>query len=140
MTMFEISPLNLSRRAKIVLGTVLVGSITQFVIWVSAVNSLVGDSQEPPQSAPTSSAPTTTAAAAPTPTAKPSAPTDSVLYAAYQLRVAEPEPDGYDRGEFGQKWADVDRNGCDQRDDVLRRDRRLHTKPGTNGCVLARAC
>jgi Protein of unknown function (DUF1524) len=80
-----------------------------------------------------STAPTPT----PTPTALPRPPTDSVLYAAYQLKVGEPELDGYDRDEFGQKWADVDRNGCDLRNDVLRRDlRKRHTKPGTGGCVM----
>ncbi|WP_461189310.1 GmrSD restriction endonuclease domain-containing protein [Arthrobacter sp. Z4-13] len=29
---------------------------------------------------------------------------------------------GYDRGLFGQAWADVDRNGCDTRNDILKRD------------------
>ncbi|WP_411375700.1 DUF1524 domain-containing protein [Arthrobacter sp. MPF02] len=29
---------------------------------------------------------------------------------------------GYDRALFGQAWADVDRNGCDTRNDVLKRD------------------
>lgn len=29
---------------------------------------------------------------------------------------------GYDRDEFGQAWADVDRNGCDTRNDILKRD------------------
>nr|WP_285250461.1 DUF1524 domain-containing protein [Pseudarthrobacter sp. fls2-241-R2A-168] len=29
---------------------------------------------------------------------------------------------GYDRALFGQAWADVDRNGCDTRNDILRRD------------------
>ncbi|WP_241522026.1 GmrSD restriction endonuclease domain-containing protein [Arthrobacter pityocampae] len=29
---------------------------------------------------------------------------------------------GYDREEFGQAWADVDRNGCDTRNDMLNRD------------------
>ena len=29
---------------------------------------------------------------------------------------------GYDRDLFGQAWADVDRNGCDTRNDILRRD------------------
>ena len=28
---------------------------------------------------------------------------------------------GYDRDEFGPAWADVDRNGCDTRNDMLRR-------------------
>ena len=30
--------------------------------------------------------------------------------------------DDYDRNEFGQAWLDVDRNGCDTRNDILRRD------------------
>ncbi|MFF2317561.1 DUF1524 domain-containing protein [Arthrobacter sp. NPDC058097] len=29
---------------------------------------------------------------------------------------------GYDRDLFGQAWADVDRNGCDTRNDILKRD------------------
>lgn len=29
---------------------------------------------------------------------------------------------GYARDEFGQRWKDIDRNGCDQRNDVLARD------------------
>ncbi len=29
---------------------------------------------------------------------------------------------GYDRALFGQAWADVDRNGCDTRNDILNRD------------------
>ncbi|MGL5910621.1 MAG: HNH endonuclease family protein [Phycicoccus sp.] len=30
--------------------------------------------------------------------------------------------DGYDRDEFGPRWADVDHNGCGTRDDILARD------------------
>ena len=30
--------------------------------------------------------------------------------------------DGYDRDAFGQAWADTDANGCDTRNDILRRD------------------
>ncbi len=30
--------------------------------------------------------------------------------------------DDYDRAEFGQAWLDVDHNGCDTRNDILRRD------------------
>ncbi|GAA2118889.1 HNH endonuclease family protein [Actinomadura alba] len=29
---------------------------------------------------------------------------------------------GYERDRFGQRWKDTDRNGCDQRNDVLARD------------------
>jgi len=44
---------------------------------------------------------------------------------------------GYVRDDFGQAWADVDRNGCDTRNDVLRRDlTRLTLKAGTHGCLV----
>ncbi|CAN5357345.1 hypothetical protein BH11ACT1_BH11ACT1_02220 [soil metagenome] len=44
---------------------------------------------------------------------------------------------GYDRSAFGQAWADVDRNGCDTRNDVLARDLTGATfKPGTHDCVV----
>jgi hypothetical protein len=51
---------------------------------------------------------------------------------------------GYERdcgeGEgcvFGPRWADVDRNGCDQRNDVLHRDLAdVVVRDGTQGCVV----
>ncbi|KGM11318.1 HNH endonuclease family protein [Cellulomonas bogoriensis] len=44
---------------------------------------------------------------------------------------------GYSRDEFGPAWADVDRNGCDTRNDILRRDLTdITTRPGTDGCVV----
>lgn len=44
---------------------------------------------------------------------------------------------GYDRDRFGQSWADVDRNGCDTRNDILKRDLESETfKPGTRDCVV----
>jgi hypothetical protein len=53
------------------------------------------------------------------------------------LPVSDAYVPGYDRDAFGQAWADVDRNGCDTRNDVLRRDlTAVVTKPGTNGCVV----
>jgi hypothetical protein len=46
---------------------------------------------------------------------------------------------GYDRARFGQAWADVDRNGCDTRNDVLRRDLTgFVLKAGTHGCLVLR--
>jgi hypothetical protein len=54
------------------------------------------------------------------------------------LKVSEDRKSGYTRARFGKAWKDVDRNGCDQSNDVLRRDMEdRHTKPGTRGCVLA---
>lgn len=44
----------------------------------------------------------------------------------------------YQRNEFGDPWADVDRNGCDTRNDILGRDLTgLSFKPGTGDCVVA---
>lgn len=54
------------------------------------------------------------------------------------LPVKGPAPmTGYSRDQFGPAWADTDKNGCDQRNDVLRRDLTDTTvKPGTHGCVV----
>jgi hypothetical protein len=44
---------------------------------------------------------------------------------------------GYDREQFGPAWADVDRNGCDTRNDILKRDLDGETfKPRTRDCVV----
>lgn len=79
-----------------------------------------------------SSGPSTTATTAPTATG------DLATDALGSLPVKGRAPKtGYSREQFGQAWRDLDRNGCDQRNDVLRRDL-LHVavKPGTRGCVV----
>ena len=44
---------------------------------------------------------------------------------------------GYSRAAFGQAWADVDRNGCDTRNDILKRDlTNLAFKAKTRKCVV----
>jgi hypothetical protein len=44
---------------------------------------------------------------------------------------------GYAREAFGARWSDVDRNGCDTRDDILNRDLRAKEwRPGTHECVV----
>lgn len=44
---------------------------------------------------------------------------------------------GYERSKFGQSWKDVDRNGCDQRNDILKRDLTdVRYKPNTRDCVV----
>jgi hypothetical protein len=62
-----------------------------------------------------------------------------------KLPVAEKTSlDGYERGcgqgedcVFGPAWSDVDRNGCDQRNDVLRRDlTEVQAREGTQDCVV----
>ncbi len=44
---------------------------------------------------------------------------------------------GYARDQFGPAWADTDRNGCDTRNDILRRDLTgASPKPNTRDCVV----
>lgn len=49
---------------------------------------------------------------------------------------------GYDRDLFGERWTDdvtveYGRNGCDTRNDILRRDLvDVVSKPGSNGCAV----
>jgi len=78
------------------------------VILVSSCNAVVAalDSEPPTPQGSSSSSPTIQA--------------DSILAAAYALKVREPHVKGYSREEFGRAWADIDRNGCDQPNDVLR--------------------
>jgi hypothetical protein len=49
-----------------------------------------------------------------------------IVTAADQLASLPIKPraprDGYNRSEFGRAWLDVDRNGCDTRNDILARD------------------
>jgi hypothetical protein len=44
---------------------------------------------------------------------------------------------GYARDQFGQAWADTDRNGCDTRNDILKRDMTsIIYKEKTRDCVV----
>ena len=44
---------------------------------------------------------------------------------------------GYERSQFGPAWSDVDRNGCDTRNDILSRDlTSIVFKSGTRDCVV----
>lgn len=44
---------------------------------------------------------------------------------------------GYERSRFGSGWKDPDHNGCDGRNDILRRDlTTVVARPGTQGCVI----
>ena len=111
---------------KWVLGTVLVGMVA----------AVVGCGGELPQR----SHPVQSTSAAPTPSVAPTA--DPVqpspvleTLATLEVKGRAPKAD-YERAKFGQRWLDVDRNGCDTRNDVLRRDlSELVIKPGTQGCV-----
>ncbi len=84
-----------------------------------------------------SSSPSSPTSTAPSATASP-APAGSALAALAALRVAGRAPmTGYARERFGPAWLDADRNGCDTRNDVLRRDLRdVVLDPRTHGCVV----
>jgi hypothetical protein len=78
-------------------------------------------------------------AAAPTPAATHTTAPDptGAVAALATLPIRTADPVGYQRAAFGQPWADVDHNGCDTRDDVLRRDLQGVTiDPKTHGCVV----
>ncbi|TQM37698.1 uncharacterized protein DUF1524 [Pseudonocardia cypriaca] len=66
------------------------------------------------------------------------APTGDAATALAALPVKGRAPlTGYDRDQFGQSWRDIDRNGCDQRNDVLARDLTdVEYKSGTRDCVV----
>jgi hypothetical protein len=52
-----------------------------------------------------------------------------------RLRIAsEGSGGGYERDRFGTRWKDIDRNGCDQRNDVLARDLKDVRKQGR--CIV----
>jgi hypothetical protein len=78
--------------------------------------------------------------ATPAPRAAPAAKPETALAALQTMQVKGRAPKtGYHRYRFGQAWADVDRNGCDTRNDVLRRDLDDYVlKAGTNGCLVLR--
>jgi len=83
---------------------------------------------------------TITLPAAPTdaPTGPPAPATGDAAAALAALPVKGRAPKtGYDRDQFGRRWADIDRNGCDQRNDVLARDLTEGTyEAGTRDCVM----
>ncbi len=92
-----------------------------------------------------SEAPIESPSPAPSPTRRDPAPAETAepgtaLATVALLEVKGRAPTtGYDRDEFGAAWSDVDRNGCDQRNDVLRRDLTdVVTKAGTHGCIVLR--
>jgi hypothetical protein len=82
-------------------------------------------------------------AAAPRQAARSTPPTaarGTALAALASLRVkGRAAKTGYEREVFGHAWADVDRNGCDTRNDILRRDLTAYVvKAGTRGCLVLR--
>jgi hypothetical protein len=103
-------------------------------------SSITPSPGQSPTTTPTAT-PTATAAATPSATkatARPeTAGKGTALAAVASLKVKGRAPKtGYSRDAFGQAWFDADRNGCDTRNDILRRD--LTDRTMKNSCkVLA---
>ncbi|MCM3924784.1 HNH endonuclease family protein [Frankia sp. AiPs1] len=57
------------------------------------------------------------------------------LLATLPVRAEDNSPK-YQREEFGTPWSDVDHNGCDTRNDILRRDLRSTTVRRSDGCTV----
>jgi hypothetical protein len=89
-----------------------------------AVAALAVSSQVP-RSQPASAAPRTSGSG-------------NALAALARLRVAGPASmTGFSRAQFGPAWADIDHNGCDTRDDILRRNLTgIAFRAGTGSCVV----
>lgn len=88
----------------------------------------------------TAEAPGEVAPESPAPSAPISTEAGHALAQLEQLTITEPSSTTkYVRDYFGQKWADVDRNGCDTRNDMLQRDLvEVTFKPNTHDCVVQR--
>lgn len=102
----------------------------------------VPTTQKPPTDVEPSTAPARpTATPTPTPRVAELAEVDkgTALYVLLNnVRIGSPrDEDTYDRDVFEWRGYDFDRNGCDTRNDVLRRDLDdVVTRYGTNGCVV----
>lgn len=95
-----------------------------------------GASPSPSRSTPSSASPVPPITITPAPTQTtaehaPAAGTAAAVLATLPVKGRAPKT-GYDRtGDFGTAWKDVDRNGCDTRDDVLAADLTSLTKAGS---------
>jgi hypothetical protein len=108
--------------------------------------SIVTSPNVQPSNTPTASpttTPTSSSSSQPTPEASPSATAStsepsSALVVAQGLTVRGRAADtNYSRDAFGSAWKDVDRNGCDTRNDILKRDFTTSVfKAGTGDCKV----
>ncbi len=97
----------------------------------------------PTRMAPSTHLPTATRTPSPTPSRPPTAAVPPALSALSAVPVKGRAPmTGYSRQQFGSAWSDdtaepFGHNGCDTRNDVLRRDLTgVSIKPRTDGCVV----
>lgn len=105
-------------------------------------------SQQPSGAPVTTSAPEGTPSATPSPTttSAPPGPDEAIAGANPNTALAllgtlavkgRAAMTGYDQSQFGPAWTDTDRNGCDTRNDILKRDLSGEVfKAGTHNCVV----
>lgn len=98
---------------------------------VPSTSSTVIESEEPRITA-------TATPEAPSPAPEPTNKTSTALKAAKALQVrGRAATTDYSRDAFGAAWKDVDRNGCDTRNDILKRDFSTAIfKAGTGDCKV----
>jgi hypothetical protein len=93
-----------------------------------------------PATSPSATSTTSTTSAPTSPSASPGAtPGAGTAAAALALLAVKGRAakTGYSRDRFGSAWKDTDHNGCDTRNDVLRRDLASFVlKAGTHGCLV----
>jgi hypothetical protein len=152
-----------SRPAKSTRNIAYVGAAVLAIFWIGGIAGAAGGSGKKVDSSKTNAAP---AAVATTPPSRPrpsapaaakktaSAPAQDPSARAEQA-VAAAKPGtalaavgtltvkgrapmtGYSRDQFGQAWYDYDHNGCDTRNDILRRDlKSAQIKAGSRGCKV----
>lgn len=90
-----------------------------------------------PSAAPAAPTATRSTTAQPAPTAGATASAAALAALASIPAKGRAPKTGYERALFGTAWKDVDRNGCDTRNDTLHRDlSAIEVKPGTHGCLV----
>ncbi|MFN8157577.1 MAG: HNH endonuclease family protein [Candidatus Nanopelagicales bacterium] len=106
--------------------------------FVGGAPSVSSDEPTPDESSPEATSRSATRPSSTRPSSTPVARPGTALAALSRLTVKGRGPmTGYSRAQFGGRWPDVDRNGCDTRNDVLRRDlTSIRFRPGSD-CVVA---
>src|SRR6188474_3084313 len=109
------------RRRGALLSALAVALVLVVVLALSAGLSRATSGLVPASGTNSDAAPDSDAAAAPA--GAPGVDAAAALAELESLEVVSGYSDiRYDRDRFGQRWADVDRNGCDTRNDILGRD------------------
>jgi Protein of unknown function (DUF1524)/Excalibur calcium-binding domain len=117
---------------------IILGCLAALIVAAGISVSLLAGGPRPERSGDKA---TTATRATPTPEAHAPGQGDETGTATAVLSTLVVAADGsmqaYARDAFGAAWTDTDRNGCDTRNDILRRDlTAVALEPGTHGCVV----